>query len=217
MTGKRRTNGGRSRTWSTTESVRAQFLDAARTVFAQRGFADATVTEVVVHAGGSVGSLYHHFGSKVDLFVDLWERHNLEQQSIAAAAVARHRAMGTSEPFDLFLAGSTAYLAAVWARRDLVKIFTLGDTPPGFPAKQREAGRAWIAANFKLLRAEDEAVQRALVFLVTSFLGEAAREIANARTAREARELVTAMTEVIDRLRPLFRDQLADRHHEPQP
>lgn len=204
--------------WGSTEAVRTEFLDAARKVFAKRGFADASVTEVVDEAGASVGSLYHHFGSKTELFIALWERHHLEQQAIAADAVAHARAQGTTEPFDLFLAGSIAYLGATWPRRDLVKIFSLGDTPSGFQAQQRKGSRDWIASNFRLLGADDEAVQRALVFLATSFLGEARREIANARSAKAARELVAAMTEVLERMRPIFGATLADRHsatHDP--
>jgi len=214
VTETQRVSRGTPRKWSSTEGVRTEFLDAARKVFAKRGFSDASVTEVVDQAGASVGSLYHHFGSKTDLFIALWERHHKEQQAIAAEAVAKARATGTTEPFDLFVAGSRAYLGATWPRRGLVKIFSLGDTPPGFQSKQREGSRAWIANNFRLLGAEDEAVQRALVFLATSFLGEARREIANARTAKEARELVAAMTEVIERMRPMFAATLADRHNE---
>ncbi|PRZ42585.1 TetR family transcriptional regulator [Antricoccus suffuscus] len=214
VTETQRVGRGTTRKWSSTEGVRTEFLDAARKVFAKRGFSDASVTEVVEQAGASVGSLYHHFGSKTELFVALWERHHLEQQAIAADAVVAARADGVSDPFDLFIAGSQAYLGASWARRDLVKIFSLGDTPPGFQEKQRAGGRVWIANNFRLLGAEDEAVQRALVFLATTFLGEARREIANARTAKEARELVAAMTEVIERMRPMFAATLADRHDE---
>jgi AcrR family transcriptional regulator len=69
------------RQWSSTEAVRAELLDAARFVFGKRGFAEASVTEVVERAGSSVGSLYHHFGSKTDLFLALWQRHHAEQRN----------------------------------------------------------------------------------------------------------------------------------------
>jgi AcrR family transcriptional regulator len=193
-----------NRRWSTTEAVREDFLDAARTVFAKRGFTEASVTEVVECAGASVGSLYHHFGSKTELFLALWQRHQDEQMRIAKDAVAGARHAGVTDPFDLFVAGARAYLEATWSRRDLVRIFHLGDTPPGFPEVQRKAGRAWIAANFKVLRAEQDAVHRVLVWLVTSFLGEARREIARARTAREANSRVDAMINVLIRMRPIL-------------
>jgi AcrR family transcriptional regulator len=202
-----RTTAGKEpvrRQWSTTEGVREEFLDAARVVFAKRGFTEASVTEVVERAGASVGSLYHHFGSKSDLYLALWKRHHAEQLQIARGGVAQARQAGVTDPFDLFVAGARAYLEATWSRRDLVRIFLLGDNPPGFSDVQRRDGRAWIEANFKLLSAENDAVHRALVWLFTSFLGEARREIAKARTARAASADVDAMIDVLQRMRPVL-------------
>ena len=197
-----------ARRWSSTESVRMEFLDAARVVFAKRGYTDASVTEVVERAGASVGSLYHHFGSKSDLFLALWQRHHDEQLQIARGGVAKARQAGVTDPFDLFVAGARSYLEATWSRRDLVRIFQVGDTPPGFGELQRRGGRAWIDANFKVLGAEHDSVHRVLVWLVTSFLGEARREIAKARSARAASALVDTMIDVLKRMRPLLADDL---------
>jgi AcrR family transcriptional regulator len=192
------------RRWSSTEAVRADFLDAARVVFAKRGFAEASVTEVVERAGSSVGSLYHHFGSKTDLFLALWQRHHAEQMQIARNGVAAARVAGISDPFDLLVAGARAYLEATWSRRDLIKIFQFGDTPPGFQLIQRRDGRAWLTANRKVLRAEDDSVHRVLIWLVTSFVGEARREIARARTAKAAAVQVETMIEVLKQMRPVL-------------
>ena len=197
-----------ARRWSSTESVRTEFLDAARVVFAKRGFTDASVTEVVERAGASVGSLYHHFGSKSDLFLALWQRHHDDQMAIAREGVAQARRAGVTDPFDLFVAGARAFLEVTWSRRDLVRIFQVGDTPPGFQEVLRRGGRAWIDANFKVLRAEDDSVHRVLVWLVTSFLGEARREILKARTARAAAATVDTMIDVLTRMRPLLADDL---------
>jgi AcrR family transcriptional regulator len=191
------------RRWSSTEHTRAVFLDAARAVFAERGFTDASISEVVEQAGSSVGSLYHHFGGKSELFHALWHRHHAEQQALAADAVAVARERGVTDSFELFLAGSRAYLEATWASRDLVKIFQDGDTPPGFQRLQRRGSQDWIAQNFRLLGAGDDAVHRVLVFLVTNFIGEARREIARAGSKQEASSLVDAMIEVLTRMRPI--------------
>jgi AcrR family transcriptional regulator len=194
------------RRWSSTEAVRAELLDAARVVFAKHGFAEASVTEVVERAGSSVGSLYHHFGSKTDLFLALWQRHHAEQMQIAREAGAKARRDGVTDPFDLFVAGARAFLEATWSRRDLIKIFHSGDTPPGFQQIQRRDGGAWIGANRRVLRAEDDAVHRVLVWLVTSFVGEARREIARARTAKAAAEQVETMIRVLQQMRPILTD-----------
>jgi len=192
------------RRWSSTENVRADFLDAARAVFAKRGFSEASVTEVVERAGASVGSLYHHFGSKTDLFLALWQQYHQEQLLIAKEAVARARAAGVTDPFDLLVAGAHAFLEATWSRRDLVRVFQSGDAPPEFQAIQRRDGRNWIDANFRVLRAENDSVHRVLIWLVTSFLGEARREIAKARTAKAAAAQVEVMIDVLGRMRPVL-------------
>jgi AcrR family transcriptional regulator len=46
--------------WSRTADTRRTLIAAAGEVFAQRGFAECSVADVVERAGLSVGSLYHH-------------------------------------------------------------------------------------------------------------------------------------------------------------
>jgi AcrR family transcriptional regulator len=199
--------GSGSRQWSSTEHTRRVFLDAARAVFAEHGFTDASVSEVVERADLSVGSLYHHFGGKSELFLELWNDHTAAQQELTAAAVAAARADGVTDRFELFLAGSRAYLEATWTRRDLVALFQDGDAPPSFGAVQRRTSREWIRGNFTLLRAEDDPVHRVIVHLLTDVLGEARREIAGARSAREAAAMVEDMMALLARMRPIVLDE----------
>jgi AcrR family transcriptional regulator len=203
-----RSDGRAARQWSSTEQTRAQFLDAARVVFAQRGFAEASVSEVVEQAESSVGSLYHHFGGKAELFTALWERYRDEQHAAAAAGVAAARADGVTDPFELFEAGARAYMQAAWGNRDMVKLFYDGDSPPGFQKLVRASSKKWVKDNFKLLGADDSPVNRVLVALLTSFMGDARREIASARTNKEARQLVETMMSVLARLRAVIEADL---------
>jgi AcrR family transcriptional regulator len=53
----------------TGEERRDAILDAARTVFARRGYHGAATAEIAQLAGCSEPMLYKHFGSKQDLFV----------------------------------------------------------------------------------------------------------------------------------------------------
>ena len=63
-------------------------LDAAREVFVAHGFSDASIADIVERAGSSVGSLYHHFGGKSELYVALWQEYTLAQEEAASQAVA---------------------------------------------------------------------------------------------------------------------------------
>ncbi|OLT16094.1 hypothetical protein BJF78_15160 [Pseudonocardia sp. CNS-139] len=205
----RGTTRGNGRRWGSTEQTRAHLLDAARAVFANRGYADAGIAEVVETAGSSVGSLYHHFGGKADLFTALWERYRDEQHDIAAGAVAAARDRGETDPFALFEAGARAFLDATWENRDLVTMMHDGEAPPGFQRLLRESGEQWVRSNLRLLGADDaRPVSRVLVALLTSFIGEARREVAAAGSAAEAAELVAAMTGLLGRIRPTIEAEL---------
>src|ERR1700758_600913 len=63
-----------ARRWAKTGATQQRILDAATEVFATRGFSAATVADVVAGSGASVGSIYHHFGGKNELFLAIFER-----------------------------------------------------------------------------------------------------------------------------------------------
>ncbi|MCE5290323.1 MAG: TetR/AcrR family transcriptional regulator [Nocardiaceae bacterium] len=54
--------------------VRERLLRAASTVFAERGFAGATMQQVAAAAGFTTGALYSNFANKDDLFFELFDR-----------------------------------------------------------------------------------------------------------------------------------------------
>lgn len=51
-----------------TESTRANLVERATEAFAEHGYADAPLDDLVRAAGLTKGALYHHFGSKKGLF-----------------------------------------------------------------------------------------------------------------------------------------------------
>ncbi|MEO3867352.1 TetR/AcrR family transcriptional regulator [Nonomuraea sp. B12E4] len=54
---------------------RADLLDAAWDVFAERGVADATVSDIAARAEVAKGSFYLHFSAKEQVVAALWERY----------------------------------------------------------------------------------------------------------------------------------------------
>jgi AcrR family transcriptional regulator len=52
-------------------ATRAKLLKAAGSVFASRGYHDASLEEIAQRAGLSKGAVYHHFSSKQELFLTL--------------------------------------------------------------------------------------------------------------------------------------------------
>src|SRR5260370_12633735 len=105
--------------WERTAHTQRALLGAAREVFTSRGFSDASIADVVERAGSSVGSLYHHFGGKSELFLALWQQHQLALEEVASRAVAEARKAGVTGPEELFAAGARAFPQGSWQRRDL--------------------------------------------------------------------------------------------------
>ncbi|HEY3748014.1 MAG TPA: TetR/AcrR family transcriptional regulator [Pseudonocardiaceae bacterium] len=204
----RRTDGagGNAWQWSRTAGTRRAMLDAAREVFGRQGFAEASVAAVVERAGSSVGSLYHHFGGKTELFLALWEDHQAAHEQNASAAVAKARADGEHDPLNLLIVGAQAFLEGSWQRRDLVRLFMDGNGPPGFELVRRTRNREWLRQNAVLLGAGADPVDRLTVAVLTSIIGEAGREIATCTTKREAATITESAVLMIRKLDPLNRE-----------
>jgi AcrR family transcriptional regulator len=186
--------------WARTEHTQRALLDAAREVFTERGFAEASIAEVVQRAGSSVGSLYHHFGGKSELFIALWQEHQAAFEESASAAVAGAKRAGVTDPFELFSAGARAFLEGSWERRDLTLLFLDGDGPPGFEALKRRRGHEWIVQNDTLLRLSENSLDRLYAAVLTSLIGEGSREVAAAGTRRQASTIMNAVLEYVRRL-----------------
>ena len=90
-------------------ATRSALLTAAREVFTTEGYAQAGVTDIVNKAGASVGSLYHHFSGKADLYLTLFEELNHEQAGRTRHAMRGARDAGITDPKQLFLVGARSF------------------------------------------------------------------------------------------------------------
>ena len=185
-------------------ATRSTLLSAARDVFSASGFAEASIAEVVGRAGASVGSLYHHFGGKADLYRAMFEDHAVRQEERALTAVRAARALGESDPVRLFVAGSRAYLDGCWVERDLARLFLAGGGPPGFELAARRRYREWTRRNATLLRAGPGDVGEpwgdALVLVLTTVVSEAGHEVAVCDDEASARRLAADVLVLVERI-----------------
>lgn len=80
------------------ELTRKRLLDAAAQIFAQRGYAAASVEEVAEAAGFSVGAVYSNFAGKKELFAAVMhDRANNQIDDIAAIIESAHAQ--SADPF----------------------------------------------------------------------------------------------------------------------
>jgi AcrR family transcriptional regulator len=192
-------------------ATRQAILDAAHEVFTSSGFSDANIADVVAKAGASVGSLYHHFGGKADLYLALFEDYQARQEERAAETVAATRAAGETDPIKLFVAGARTYLEGCWADRALTRLFLTGGGPPGFELVARKRYRDWIRLNEILLMADGEPASEALVLMLTTVVSETGSEVA----VSEDEERATALAEEVLALIELIGERLP--RHDTQP
>ncbi len=99
----RRTQAERS------EATRGALIGAARTLFAERGYAAVGTEEIVRAAGVTRGALYHHFDGKRELFEAVYEQIEAElAERIAAGALAAN----AGSPLEAMRAGADMFLQA---------------------------------------------------------------------------------------------------------
>jgi AcrR family transcriptional regulator len=89
------------------QATRGALVDAARPLFAERGYAEVGTEEIVRAAGVTRGALYHHFDGKRELFEAVYEQIEAElAERIATGALNA----GAAAPLDAMRAGAEMFL-----------------------------------------------------------------------------------------------------------
>ena len=183
-------------------ATRSALLAAAREVFISAGYAQAGVSEIVARAGASVGSLYHHFTGKADLYVTLFEEFHQGQAWRARQAARGAREDHVREPRQLFLAAARAYLDGCLADRELSRLFVSGDAPPGFDLVMRKRLREWATRNADFFARRAEPMDEAVAVVMTGALMLAVAEVSLDDDAAHARRLADDVLDVLSGVGP---------------
>ena len=118
------------------ERRRAQILDAAKAVFVEHGYANASLDEVMRLSGGSRATLYRHFGDKDGLFAAIIER-------ISAEMVAPLLTFAPDQdPETVLLAFGRAFMSALMEPTGLALYRVLIGEAEQFPGLARAVYRA---------------------------------------------------------------------------
>jgi len=181
-------------------STRGALLAAAREVFTRVGYAQAGVSDIVTLAGASVGSLYHHFSGKADLYLTLYEELSTEFTERTRTAARQLRSTGVTDPTQLFLAGARAYLDVCIEQRQLSGLFARGDGPPGFEVLWRQRLADWVRKNTEFFARSGEPLDEAAAIVMTGAMMLAVAEVSLAADSPTARQLADAVIAVLGRL-----------------
>jgi AcrR family transcriptional regulator len=187
----------RQRRWAKTDATQQRILDAATDVFAARGFTAATMADIVDHSGASIGSIYHHFGGKRELFLAIFERLAADVSSRIDSAPVRPAKLGRKRALK---ASARVYLDAIWANRRAAMVLTSGDTPAGFDAVLRSSMRNGVRRWTSLLELDTSPRGQLLTRILVAVMAEASAMVIMCDNADEVGPITDATAEWIDRL-----------------
>jgi|SRR5215208_1880482 len=186
------------------EGTRAALIDAARPLFAERGFAGVGTEEIVAAARVTRGALYYHFEDKRDLFRAVYA--DVDRELVEGVA---RTALEEEDPWQRLVAGCEAFLDAC-IDPALQRIVFL-DAPSVLGWREwheaAEAASALGVVEFGLQGAVEAGLVRigdVSVFshLVLGALNEAGMFIAHAEDPNRARDAVgVAMRELLEGMR----------------
>ena len=157
------------------ETTRNALLDAAHSLFVERGYAATSTPDICSAAGLTRGALYHHWSDKSDLL-----RAVLEREAADVRAAIEEAAAPATSPAAALRLGADAYLAAMAERGRTRLLLVEGPAALG-PAEMNALDASHAAAALKQgLRAalrRDDAFTSALSRLLSSAFDRAALDI----------------------------------------
>jgi AcrR family transcriptional regulator len=149
-------------------------------VFRERGYSHATMADIVDATGMSIGSIYHHFGGKDELFCACVDR--IRSDLRTTAGLDPEGAMPAAGGWE------SDYFLAVWERRESARVFLTTDHPADF-----NAGVKMV----EYYRGPGEHVAR----ILTAVALEACRILVDCEDPEEAHRLTKATVRLLDVVR----------------
>ncbi len=196
------TTSAQARRWAKTGATQQRILDAATEAFATRGYTATTMADVVAGSGASVGSIYHHFGGKRELFLAIFEQmaDAVDRRIDDAMRHAGRHPSARPDGRRVFDLHVRAYLEAMWENRRLARVLTSGDTPAGFEVARRDRMQAAFRSWMAVLELDKSLRGQLLGRVLIAAMAESSLMVADCETPDEVPEIIGATIEWIDRL-----------------
>jgi AcrR family transcriptional regulator len=186
-----------TRRWAKTDATQQRILDAATEVFAARGFTAATMADIVDHSGASIGSIYHHFGGKKELFLAIFERLSADIDRYVDAAADKSGELNGRLAFE---ANARAYLNAIWANRRAAMVLASGDNPAGFDGVRRHSMLRGFRRWMSVLELDTSPRGQLLTRILIAVMAEASGMVIMSENPADVGPITDATIEWIDRL-----------------
>ena len=186
-----------ARRWAKTDATQQRILDAATDVFSTRGFSAATMADIVDYSGASIGSIYHHFGGKKELFLAIFERLSADVERRIDEASRQAAELDSQQAFAVH---ARAYLNAIWANRRAALMMASGDVPAGFDRIRRRSTRTFFQRWLTVLDVDASKRGQLLSRILIAIMAEASLMVATCDDVAEVEPISNATIEWIGRL-----------------
>jgi AcrR family transcriptional regulator len=186
-----------TRRWARTDNTQQRILDAATDVFAARGFSAATMADIVDHSSASIGSIYHHFGGKKELFLAIYDQLAADVEQRIEATIEQCGELDRQRTFE---ASVRAYLDAMWANRRAATVLANGDAPAGFDRITRRQMLTTFGGWMSVLDLDTTARGRLLTRVLAAVMAEATAMVLACDDPAGVRPITDATVECVGRL-----------------
>jgi AcrR family transcriptional regulator len=167
-------------------------------VFSTRGFSAATTADIVGQSGAGIGSIYHHFGGKRELFLAIYDRLSAEVELRVAGAAQQ---AGDLDNRQAFAVHAQAYLDAVWQNRRATLTLASGDVPTDFQEVRRRNTLTFFQRWMGVLHVDFSKRSRLLSRVLIAIMSEASLMVAMCDDVADVEPITDATIEWIGRLR----------------
>ncbi len=185
------------RRWARTDATQQRILDAATDVFAARGFAASTMADIVARSGASVGSIYHHFGGKKELFLAIFERLAAAIDQTVDAATDQAGNDSAARTLEI---SARAYLDAMWTHRRAAMVLAADDSPAGFETIRRDTMLRGFRRWMSVVEPDASPRGRLQTRVLIAVLAEASTMVIACQDPAEVPPITDATVEWIGRL-----------------
>jgi len=75
--------------FNTDKSVQERLLDTAERLFCEHGFKGTSIRDIATSAGCNIASVNYYFGSKDNLYIEVWRRHLIPMRDARIASIEK--------------------------------------------------------------------------------------------------------------------------------
>jgi AcrR family transcriptional regulator len=187
-----------TRRWARTDATQQRILDAATHVFSAQGFSAATMADIVDCSSASIGSIYHHFGGKKELFLAIYDRLSAEIEQRVTEAASQAADLDHGQAFAKHV---RAYLTAIWENRKAAMMMASGDVPADFERIRRANTLTFFHRWMGVLDVDPSKRGQLLSRVLIAVMSEASLMVAMCDDVADVAPISAATIEWIARLR----------------